>query len=88
MIPEESAILNSVPQGAYVANVVSGSPAEKAGIKEGDIITKFDGEDLKEADGGLAEVISKKKAGQSVSLEVWREGETLNLNATLSEFSE
>lgn len=88
MIPEESAILNSVPQGAYVANVLTGSPAEKAGIQEGDIITKLDGEELKEADGGLAAVISKKKAGQTVEVELWRDGETLKVSATLSEFSE
>ena len=88
MIPEESAILNSVPQGAYIANVISGSPAEKAGIEVGDIITKMDGEELKEDSGGLAEVISKKKAGQSVEIEIWRDGETLQMTVTLSEFSE
>ena len=88
MIPEESAILNSVPQGAYVANVVAGSPAEKAGIVVGDIITKMDGEELKEENGGLAEVISKKKAGQRVEIEIWRDGETLQYSTTLSEFTE
>lgn len=88
MIPEESAILNSVPQGAYVANVVSGSPAEKSGVKQGDIITKLDGDELKNYEGGLAEVISKKKAGQKVEIELWRDGETLKMSAILSEFSE
>ena len=98
MIPEESAILNSVPQGAYVASVVAGSPAESAGIRRGDIITKLDGEELKNAEGGLAEVISKKKAGQRVDIEIWRhrpgasgqegDGETLTVSATLSEFTD
>jgi len=88
MIPEESAILNSVPQGAYIANVVSGSPAEKAGIQEGDIITKIDGEELKDVEGGLAEVISGKKAGQRVEIEIWRDDETKTVSATLSEFEE
>jgi serine protease Do len=98
MIPEESAILNSVPQGAYVASVVAGSPAESAGIRRGDIITKLDGEELKNAQGGLAEVISKKKAGQRVDIEIWRhrpgtpgqegDGETLTVSATLSEFTD
>ena len=33
----------SVTDGAYVTDVVNDSPAEKSGIKEGDVITKFDG---------------------------------------------
>ncbi|OGM20548.1 hypothetical protein A2771_03675 [Candidatus Woesebacteria bacterium RIFCSPHIGHO2_01_FULL_38_26b] len=93
MIPEKTAIMNNVPQGAYVANVVSGSPAEKAGVKEEDIITKFDGVELKE-EKDLAGEIKNKKVGQTVSIEVWRDqsaqsgGETLKLTATLSENSE
>jgi len=87
MIDRETAILNDVPQGAYVVNVVSGSPAEKAGLKSDDIITKFDGEQLTQ-DNSLADVISKKKAGDSISLEIWRDEDTLTLSATLSEFSE
>lgn len=88
MIDRQTAILNSVPQGAYVVNVVGGSPAEKAGIKEEDIIINLDGEEIKEDNGGLAEIISKKKPGQTVEIEIWRNGETLKLSATLSEFSE
>ena len=88
MVDEETAILNKVVQGAYVVEVVGNSPAAKAGIVAGDIITKFDSEDVRDTNGGLADLISKKKAGQTVSLEVWRDGETLQLTATLSEFSE
>lgn len=88
MVTKQSAILNEVSEGAYVVNVVPGSPAESAGIKQDDIITKLDGEDIKEDTGGLSEVISKKKAGQNVSLEIWRDGETLQLSTSLSEFSE
>ena len=72
----------------FVVEVVENSPAASAGIKPNDIITKFDGEEVKGDDGGLADLISKKKAGQSITLEVWRDGETLQLSATLSEFSE
>jgi S1-C subfamily serine protease len=86
MIDQKTAVLNSVPQGAYVVEVVAGSPAEAAGIEVDDIITKFDGEALSE-DNSLADVISKKKAGEKVELEIWRKGETIRLSATLSEFS-
>ena len=88
MVTKQSAILNEVPEGAYVVNVVSGSPAETAGIQQDDIIIKLDGDTINEDSGGLAEVISSKKAGQKVGLEVWRDGETLQLSTTLSEFSE
>ena len=88
MIDRQTAILNKVPQGAYVVNVVSDSPAKKAGIQEDDIITKLDGEEVKEDNGGLAGVISKKKPGQTVSIEIWRNGERFELSATLSEFKE
>lgn len=87
MITKEAALLNSVPEGAYVVNVVSGSHADGAGIKPEDIITKLDGEKVDNKSGGLAKLISTKKAGDSISLDVWRDGETLNLQVTLSEFS-
>lgn len=88
MVDEETAILNKVPQGAYVVEVVNDSPAETAGVLPGDIITKLDGEDVRDSNGGLADLISKKKAGQTVSLEIWRDGETLKKTVTLSEFSD
>ena len=88
MISMQTAILNDVPQGAYVVDVIEGSPAEMAGIEVDDIITKMDGESVSEEDGGLAELISKKKAGQNVNIEIWRNGETHQVSTTLSEFAE
>jgi len=88
MITRRAAILNDVPEGAFIVGVVPGSPAETAGIKVDDIIVKLNGEDLKDEEGGLAAVISKKKSGDTVAIEVWRDGETRELIATLSEFSE
>lgn len=88
MISKQAAVLNEVPQGAYVQNVVSGSPAEKAGIKADDIITKIDGETLADNEQGLAGVISKKKSGQTVQIEIWRDGNTQSLSATLSDSSQ
>jgi S1-C subfamily serine protease len=88
MISQKTALLNNVPQGAFVVDTISGSPAETAGIKADDIITKFNGSEIKEESGGLAEIISRKKPGDTVSIEIWRNSETLTLTATLSEFSE
>ena len=89
MISERSAILNSVPEGAYVITVVENSPAEVAGVEPDDIIVKIDRNKLKdEEDKNLAFAISTKKPGDKIDLEVWRGGDTLKLSATLSEFSD
>ena len=87
MISQQAAVLNNVPQGAYVVSVIAGSPAESAGMKVNDIIKKFDGQELTEEDT-LADAIKKKSPGEAVELEIWRDGETLKLTVTLSEFSE
>ncbi len=88
MIPMQTAIMNNVPQGAYITSVVGGSAADKVGIKVGDIITKADGIALTTTNGGLAKVISGKKVGDTLKLEIWREGQTINLTPTLSEASQ
>jgi len=88
MISQDLALLNDVPQGAYVVEVVENSPADKAGIKEGDIITKLDGQPVREKDGGLAKLIAQKKIGDTVRLTIWRDGEQKEVTATLEEFKE
>ncbi|MFH1863325.1 MAG: trypsin-like peptidase domain-containing protein [bacterium] len=88
VITKQAAILNSLPQGVYVVNIIPGSPAEKAGIKPEDIIVKIDGNELTDKNGGLAKIISKKKPGDTVNLEIWRDSQTVNLQVTLSEFSQ
>lgn len=82
MLSRNAALLNNVVQGAYVQSVVSGSPAEKAGIQNGDIIVKFDGQQVT-TQNDLAGLIGKKKVGDSVSLTIWRDGKTSDLNVTL-----
>jgi serine protease Do len=88
MIGMQAALLNDVPQGAYIVSVVDNSPAAGAGLQEGDIITKFDGKDVRENDSELADLISGKKAGNLVTLEIWRDGETKQISVTLSEYTE
>jgi len=84
MVPKQSAILNNVPEGAYVVSVIAASPAVEAGLKVDDIITKIDGDNLNESNT-LADVMKEKKSGDTVSLEVYRDGKTETLSATLSE---
>lgn len=88
MVSKETAIANEIPQGAYVQEIVSGSPAGQAGIKEGDVITKINGEFAKESEGGLAAIINKHKVGDKIEIDVWRDGETLKLSTTLTQAQE
>lgn len=86
MIPKETAILNNVPQGAFLAEVVEGSSAEEAGLLEGDIIMKFGGEQLSgEDDKSLASMINKRTIGDVVEIEYYRDGETKTLKVELKE---
>ncbi len=87
-ISKEAALLNEVPEGAYVIEVVENSAASVAGITKGDIVTKIDGVELTEDNGGLAAVIRKKKVGDQVQLELWRVGEYLQVQSTLQEAGE
>lgn len=84
LITRDLALLNEVPQGAYVQELVADSPAEKAGIQPGDIITKIDGQPVN-SDTKVSEIIQKKKVGDQVSLEVWSDGQTRSVNTTLEE---
>lgn len=79
-----------VDYGAFVIGdagepaVVRSSPAEKAGLKSGDVITDFAGERV-DAPNTLAGLITKRKVGDRVALTVRRGAETLTLSATLEE---
>ncbi len=82
MITRQMAIRNDVPEGAYVVSVVSGGPAEKAGIKADDIITKINGEKVTEGND-LAKIVGKQKIGDMLSLTLDREGKDVSVNVTL-----
>src|ERR1700728_1638188 len=70
------------PNGALVAKVAPDSAAAQAGIKAGDVILKFDGTPIVDA-GQLSARVGVATPGDKASLEVWRDGKTLSLNATI-----
>ncbi len=88
VISAQAAILNEVPQGAYITNVLSGSPAEKAGLRTDDIVTRMDGQNVTQSTNGLVDIISKKRVGDRVDMEIWRNEQTFQISATLEEFRE
>jgi S1-C subfamily serine protease len=75
LISKEQGILNDVPAGAYVVQVIEGSSADAAGITKGDVITKFDGVNIESEKSGLAGLLSKKKIGERVEVEFFRDKE-------------
>jgi len=70
------------PDGALVQNVERGSAADKAGLKSGDVIRKVNGQPVI-GGGDLTAIVSVAKPGEKLALDVWREGRTVQLNATL-----
>jgi len=85
MISRDLAVMNEIPEGAYVVEVIKDSPAEKAGLKLGDIMTKIDGVKITDNDGGLASVVSHKKVGDKISVEFWRNDKTQTIKVALGE---
>ena len=71
-------------EGALVGQVQDKTPAAKAGIKQGDIITKFNGEDIKNVNQ-LRNLVAGTAPGSNVPVEVIREGEKKTLTATVEE---
>ena len=69
-------------EGLYIVEVSEFSPAEKAGLKGGDIIVKFDGERIKTFDEVMA-IRDTKKEGDIVKVEVVRNGENKTFDVQL-----
>ena len=93
MISAKAALLNEIPQGAYLTAIAANSPAAKAGLQVGDIITKFAGESLKtdkkdSSSNLLTAIINKHKIGEQVEIEYYRADERQVAQAVLQKRSE
>jgi serine protease Do len=83
MITQQAALVNEVPQGAYIVEVTPGSPAEKAGVQKGDIVTSFGGKKMSD-DVDLAQEIATKKLGEEVEVQLYRTQEEKSLTLRVS----
>lgn len=84
LTPEIREYLNFKEDGVFARAIVKGSPAEKAGLLPGDVITKINGVTIKDNQKGLYE-ISKLKPGQQYPIEIFRKGEQLTISVILGE---
>jgi serine protease Do len=73
--------------GALVGDVTAGGPADKAGIKPGDIITEFDGKTVKEMND-LPRMVAAVPAGKGVEVKVIRNGSPLVFKVQIHELDE
>src|SRR5262249_37808127 len=74
-------------EGALVASVVDGSPADKAGVKAGDVIVEYDGRKVAGADG-RPRPVAQPAVGRSVPWTVGRDGKPVALTATVGRLAE
>lgn len=74
--------INYKGQGVLVNRVVEGSPAEKAGLKKGDVITSVNSKTVDRPDA-LSDLVGQAKVGQTVSIRIARDGKTQTLSAKL-----
>jgi serine protease Do len=72
------------PYGALVAQVVPGSPAEKAGLKVGDVIIKYEGDEIS-LSAQLPHFVGRTNVGEDATLTVMRNGDKLKIDVEIGE---
>ena len=73
-ITEETAPMYKLPVGALILEVVEGSPAERAGMQAGDVITQYNGKTVMDMDS-LVEMVNNSEIGKTIDINVVRDGQ-------------
>jgi serine protease Do len=84
MITKRQSIISEVPEGAYIEDVVSAGPAEKAGLRAEDIITEINGKKINE-NNPLTDVIRTFKVGDTVEVKYNRNNNDQTTRVTIGE---
>ena len=73
--------------GVLVASVKEGTPASKAGLKDGDVILKFDGKDVTDVES-FREMVAETRPGKTVKIVVFRNGKKITLKVKIGKYPE
>jgi serine protease Do len=73
-------------QGAWVETVYEGTPADKAGLRAGDVVLQVETMTVRN-ENHLINWISAQSPGQKIRLEVWRERKLITLEAVIGDWS-
>ena len=85
-IPEDAAAAYSLPDGLYVVSVAGGSDAAAKGLAEGDVITAIDGQGVTTT-AQVGEIIAGLEVGDTITMTVYRNGETFDVEVALVQTS-
>jgi serine protease Do len=75
------------PKGALVASVTKDGPADQAGIKQGDVVLKFDGKEITQM-RGLPRIVAETETGKTADVVIWRKGAETSLKVKVGELTE
>ncbi len=84
VIDEATATRNNLPEGIIIVEIVSNSPAQKAGLEVDDIITSMDGTAI-QSSADLNSALSTKQIGDKINLKVVRDGNEIDIELTLED---
>ena len=87
VVTKEIAEIRGLPEGVFISRVLPDSPASKAGLERGDIVTSFDGVNI-DSENSLAKLLSQRRVGDRVELLVDREGREIRIPVVLEEAPE
>lgn len=82
-LSQDEASVNNLVAGEYIQEVVSASPADKVGIKVGDVITQVNGKNIEVGKFELSTAIAQNKVGDQITLRINRDGKNIDLKVTL-----
>jgi serine protease Do len=74
-------------QGALIMELNKNGPAEKSGLRVGDVILSFDGKEISQI-RGLPRIVAETAIGKKVPVDVWRDGKRKNLSVTVGKLEE
>ena len=79
---KEQLDLKNISEGMFVQNVIEGSPAEKAGLKAGDIILEINGKKMRKS-SDMTLTVGNAQPGEKMTMKVYRDGKNINVTVTI-----